>query len=369
MKFDLKALIFLPAFMPSAILAQKTAVPMAAAHWEVKATEHRFENYKGRQSLYLKRGEAILKNGRLKNGIIDYEVTFDNSRNFAGIHFRRLDENNSEDFYLRPHQSGNPDASQYTPIVNGLAGWQLYFGEGYAVPVVFRFGEWMHVRLVINGSRMEVYLDDMEKPFLHVFDMKQAVIEGGIAFWAGIGPAWFANLTYEPVENPPLKNDPVKTVPPDASTIQKWQVSNPFDEALVDGRTTLDKDLKNKLQWGEMGVEYTGLANLSRVAVIGEKETTVIAKFTIISDQQQIKRLDFGFSDRVRVYCNDQVLFMGNDPFQSRDYRFLGSIGYFDSVFLPLRKGKNEIWMAVSENFGGWGVKARLEDLEGVRME
>jgi hypothetical protein len=47
----------------------------------------------------------------------------------------------------------------------------------------------------------------------------------------------------------------------------------------------------------------------------------------------------------------------------SRDYRYLGTIGLFDSVTLPLKAGENEIWIAVSEAFGGWGIMDRIVDL------
>jgi len=30
-----------------------------------------------------------------------------------------------------------------------------------------------------------------------------------------------------------------------------------------------------------------------------------------------------------------------------------------------LKQGENEIWMAVSEAFAGWGVQARFDDMEG----
>jgi len=36
---------------------------------------------------------------------------------------------------------------------------------------------------------------------------------------------------------------------------------------------------------------------------------------------------------------------------------------------LPLVSGKNELWLAVSESFGGWGVKAMFDDTEGIRVE
>ncbi|MCH8059016.1 MAG: hypothetical protein IIA11_01020 [Proteobacteria bacterium] len=44
----------------------------------------------------------------------------------------------------------------------------------------------------------------------------------------------------------------------------------------------------------------------------------------------------------------------GNNAYQSRDYRYLGTIGLFDAIMLPLAVGDNELWIAVSEAFGGW---------------
>ena len=47
----------------------------------------------------------------------------------------------------------------------------------------------------------------------------------------------------------------------------------------------------------------------------------------------------------------------------------LGTIGFFDELYLPFKKGENEIWMAVSEDFGGWGLLAKLENLDGVKIQ
>jgi hypothetical protein len=95
----------------------------------------------------------------------------------------------------------------------------------------------------------------------------------------------------------------------------------------------------------------------------------MIAKVTIVSASEQLKELSFGFSDSVTVYLNDKVLYSGNDNFTSRDYRFLGTIGFFDRLFLPLKKGTNELWFVVSENFGGWGVKAKFENMEKISLK
>jgi hypothetical protein len=62
------------------------------------------------------------------------------------------------------------------------------------------------------------------------------------------------------------------------------------------------------------------------------------------------------------------LIYGGNNLYQSRDYRFLGTIGYFDELYLPLKKGRNELWMAISESFGGWGVKARFDNMEDISI-
>jgi hypothetical protein len=46
--------------------------------------------------------------------------------------------------------------------------------------------------------------------------------------------------------------------------------------------------------------------------------------------------------------------------FLSSDRSFLGTVGLFDELILPLKRGDNELWFAVSEGFGGWAVVAQL---------
>lgn len=52
--------------------------------------------------------------------------------------------------------------------------------------------------------------------------------------------------------------------------------------------------------------------------------------------------------------------------FQSRDARFLGTIGYFDALALPLHEGWSTVWFVVIENCGGWGVQARFLGVDGI---
>jgi hypothetical protein len=119
--------------------AQSQNIPFDSNRWEIDAKESRVEEYLGRQSLFLKGGLALVKDSKFLNGIIEFDIAFSAERTFVGTIWRVLDKKNYEEFYFRPHQSGNPDANQYTPVFNGLAGWQLYYGEDFAAPVRYRF--------------------------------------------------------------------------------------------------------------------------------------------------------------------------------------------------------------------------------------
>ena len=78
--------------------------------------------------------------------------------------------------------------------------------------------------------------------------------------------------------------------------------------------------------------------------------------------------LKIGYSDSARVFVNGELRYAGDNTYQSRDYRYLGTIGLFDSVVLPLSAGENEILIAVTEAFGGWGVMTEFESLEGITV-
>jgi hypothetical protein len=69
----------------------------------------------------------------------------------------------------------------------------------------------------------------------------------------------------------------------------------------------------------------------------------------------------------VHVFVNGRLLFAGDSTFQSQDPSFLGaaSLGP-DAIYVDLRPGSNEIVLAVSEKFGGWGFAARLEPIDAA---
>ena len=345
--------------------------PLVAQHWEVTGAGHVFENFKGKPSLYLFRGNAELKSGlRFFTGMIEYDVFVTERRGFPRVRFRIQDPANYEEFYIRPHQSGNPDANQYTPVFNGIAAWQLYYGSEFSAPVHYRFDQWNHIKLVIAEDRAEIYINDMETPAIHTPKLKRTPKSGTLGLGVS-GPSgfYFADFKVTPQSNPALKTTAAPEAPLASGMIQSWQVSGSFPESRLEGVYMLDKKMKEGLAWQSIAAEDKGYANLARVAVRAGDDNTTFARVVIHSDTKQVKKLSYGFSDRARVYLNDQIITGGNNDYASRDYRYLGTMGYFSDVYLPLKKGRNELWIAVSENFGGWGVMARFEDTLGIKVD
>lgn len=147
-----------------------------------------------------------------------------------------------------------------------------------------------------------------------------------------------------------------------------WAVSDAFDWAAVRDEIGLPEQLAAARSWSELISEPSGLANLARVNARGEGKNAVFARVSLHSADPRTVRLRFGYSDMVRIYLNGKALYAGDNRYRSRDYRYLGTIGYFDEVFLPLKTGENELWFAVAENFGGWGLQAIVERADGVTV-
>jgi hypothetical protein len=340
------------------------SIPLDSPRWgwapgDAVATEHR-----GRACLAF--GDAFLiaplADLELTHGAIELDLCVTAERAFHGVVWRLESVDEHESFFVRPHQVGNPDSIQYTPVFHGVSGWQLYHGEGFGASIRFPIDEWFTLRIAFAGERAEVHVADLEAPALVIGELKRGVAPGRVGFQVGGPGLRVAAFRYEggPVTLRAPAPPPVRRP---AGTVPAWWVSDPFGEDAVRGGAPLDLAPRT---WTRLEVEASGLANLARVNALTQEHNTVLARATIHSARAQTKALELGFSDRAVAYLNGTPLFRGDDTYRSRDYRFLGSIGFFDTLFLPLREGENELVVAVSETFGGWGIQARFPEPEGV---
>lgn len=322
----------------------------------------------GRQSLA---GFAYLRDVEFENGVIevDIAVTGQKVRAYPGIIFRMRSDDNFERFYVRTHRASlYPDALQYAPIHNGITSWQLYTGDGFTAGVDFPAEQWVHVRMEILGKQARVYVGEMEKPALIVNELQHGESKGKIGVMAE-GTAYFSNFKYTitddlKFESPPL----VDTVP---GIITDWQISQPFKITELDIPYYPDKEILSRAEWQHAKNAPSGLVDIARyTGRLGQEPDCILARKIINADKNKMLHLNFGYSDATAIFVNGERYFLGSSAYQSRDPSFLGIIGYFDEVSLPLNKGKNEILLIVAEVFGGWGFMARdgdaIFEYEGV---
>jgi hypothetical protein len=335
--------------------------------WNISAAEWRVEPYRARSALLLRDGAAWLRGSRFQNGTIEFDIAFSEASGFPGIAFRAATHDDYELFYLRENLSGQPHATQYTPVLHGLYAWQIYAGPAWEATARWTYDRWMHVKLVVSGTRAELYVDG-DSAVQVIPRLRGPEGAGEIGVLAGPGAARFANLVVRPERAPSLAGAPPAVRDSTSATIVRtWRVSTPFAESLMTGAVDLAA-VPAPATWATLGIEERGIANLARLAGNGSGRNTVVAAVTISSDRARTVRVRFGFSDRVRVYLNGRMLYAGNDGFGTHDPDFLGIVGLFDELALSLKRGPNELWFAVSETFGGWAITADLPDRDGIAV-
>lgn len=339
-------------------------VPFTSENWDFGDAQFTTENYMGVESLQITNGLISLSDVELLDGTIEVDVNFPNARFFPSVLFRMQDPQNSENFYIRPHQSGNPDAAQYTPVFNGVSGWQLYHGEGYSQATELEPDLWHHIKINILGDEADIYFNDMETPLLKVTDLKREPRAGKIALSTG-APVHFANFKYS-LAKPTLVNRETTQMETPPGLITEWNISNVVQDDVYRDKPEINAQ---NLFWRSFQTEPSGTINLARFGQRSEGMNTVIAKLDLTAADAMRKPLVFGYSDFIWIYINGKQIYGGRNDFRSRDFRYLGTIGFFDSVFLPLNEGNNEVLFVVGENFGGWGLKAFMPDQQGIEIK
>jgi len=340
--------------------AQCDEVGFNSDRWSLVAADT--SQHLGRTAL---KGIAWLEDVVFENGLIevDIAVTSDRQRSYPGLVFRRQSPGDYERFYIRPHRSAlYADVLQYTPVFKGVAGWQLYNGDGATAVATIPVGRWFHLKMEIQGSQARVYVDGAEEPELVITELKHGLSRGPIGvFGPRDGTAYFSNFSYILTDS--LQFDAPAEVVPAFGAIKEWELSDPVSSLDIDIEKTPYELGLDELNWTKVSTEPSGLLDISRHFVWDYLGANLVwARATVHSDVEQVREYTFGYSDAVVLFMNGQLMFSGVSTYQGRDPSFLGIIGYNDAVYLPLKEGDNELLVAVNEAFGGWGLMVRDAD-------
>lgn len=338
------------------LLQAASFVPEPGADVRVDADTH---------TVTLRDGVVMTDIAPFQNGVVTAEFFMVPGRAFTGILFRAADAANGELFYFRHHQRGNPDAWQYHPRYNGHEAYQIYQGEGFGGAVDFPVGQWTTVELSVCGDAATVFIDGVQ--IVRMSTLMRPAVAGRVGFWALRGERVIRNVRWRPSDvgrcdgGASAASEP--TTVPSAGLIPEWGVLGPFDrnDALEKVGSKFDGARK-------VTATHRGIADLNVIAPIVDARNTVVARAVLTAERPSTAMLDLGFSDDVSVFLNGQLLFEGSDRFRSRDYRFLGTMGFHDSIALRLKPGDNLLDIVITEVEGGWGIAGRLRDASGVMV-
>lgn len=339
-----------------ATLATAEVIPFDSGQWVLYDGE--VVEHLGRPALM---GSAYLPHASFTDGIIEYDLAVVGARGYPGVTFRAAGVQAYESFYCRPHVPDRPDALQYTPVFGGVAGWQLYNGDGFTAPAPIPTGEWIHVRLEIAGQRARVFFGDQATPALIIHELKHPARAGAVGIKSAHAPtAFVSNVNIEPRQDLDLGPAPDPAVPA-LGLVTAWQLSPSLPAADVDLDAYPDAATMAGWEWLVAAAEPHGLVDIARHRPRhpGGQASVVYARANLPADRAEVRQLSIGYSDVVRVFLNGRPLFTGNSSYRSRDDTFSGIIGLHDTLDLPLAAGDNELLLAVMESFGGWGVMAR----------
>ncbi len=312
--------------------------------------------------------KATLKDFNFSDGTIEFDVDPLDER-FVGMLFRMADGNEAESFYLRVARAGNPvaiDAAQYAAVTKGVTLWDL-LGH-FQGPANIKKNEWNHIKLVVSGKQMIVYVNDLNRATLEIPRLEGNTQSGSLAF---NGKSAIANLAIKPgaVEGLPAREgfDPTHH---DPRYIRAWQVTDP--QPLPKGREPYEEEFPRlQTTWQNIAAERRGLINLTRVLGGSESRRFVWLRVKLISVTEQKRKIALGFSDEVWVFLNRQAVFIDKNIYRypamrkNPDGRISTENSQFDIV---LNKGENELLIGVANDFFGWGLIARLDNMDGIEV-
>jgi hypothetical protein len=357
---------------------------MTAEHWKADGN-FEFGRHDGLDSLALKPGDAtkklktgfaVLNDFSFANGTIEFDVHPAWAMG-TGIAFRRGEKNTDdyEYFYLRPQANCAEavDCIQYAPQTHGVLLWDVF--PRYQSPAPLREGEWNHVKLVVSGQRMNVFINGAKSgansPTLKIGRLEGDNRAGGVVL---TGPGVFTNFSITPDAVEGLSGEPERDPTADDSRyILNWKVA-PFS-SLPAGSSPSFADLPGpSAAWVDVAAERYGLVNVTRLygLPVHQPERAVAwLKTTVQSGKNQTKKVSIGWSREIWVFVNGELVYSDKNLYQPPSARKTpdGRLSLENGSFeLPLHSGANEVTVALADNFYGWGLIMHLDDAAGLEL-
>ena len=356
---------------PVRVPAEPITIAMTADTWQTKENAE-FLRQLGffRGLMRLNSGNAVLKGITFSDGTIEFDINTI-GRGAPGIAFRQQDDDNFELLYLRPDPNCPAFRAciQYAPQTHGVLLWDLF--PQYQNRAPLRENGWNHIRMVVSGRRMNVFVNDAPSPTLEVGRLEGDAMNGGLRLQ---GPGTFANMVITPGAVEGLSPEPARDpLDGDPRLVRNWRLST--FSALPNGEDPTYSEMPGAAhEWKAISTERNGLVNLSReygLPLHEPNRAVAWLKTTITSDRKQTKKVDIGWTRELWVFVNGKPVYADKNLFDQEELRkFPDGRCSLDNgaTTLPLEAGDNEVAVAIANNFFGWGLMLRLADVEGVHL-
>ncbi len=368
-KYILFAVCGLCAVLAGTAVSQPARFPVEGAkdEWYVDNAERtgdvRLADFAGRPAMWLRNNTQAIRNDvEFTDGTIEFDVAPMEKGNFVAVIFRRASATSHENIYFRVHRSGLYNALQYAPRINGSSTWQLYpeFNSTIDLPR----GQWTRVRVEVSGTKLEVFINGGEKPVISVPRLRGVPKRGSVGFWARVNdkPAeWAAGISNVSIRprQASANTDGFVRPSPQSGVLTDWEAA---DAGPAQAETAyIAASLKD---WKRAEAEENGLVNLNRLFTATRGRRTAFARTAVDSTEARTVRLELGYSDDVKVFLNGEAVYQAVNGFESRHPEYMGFVKpEFESVFIKLRPGKNELVLAITDSqVFGWGFIARLRN-------
>jgi hypothetical protein len=365
------------ATVAGALAAAPAPVPFTASRWSANGNatflvKEAFPDGLMEVTSESEAGYATLNDGTFSNGTIEFDIK-PVTDEMPGLRFRQGPDGTAEMLYIRvsPDCPASHDCLQYVPVIHGRILWDVY--PQYQANAPIRVDSWNHIRMVISGQRMNVYVNREAEPSLSVAHLEGERSTGTLALE---GKALYANLTIAPDVTDGLTPEPAADpTASDPSYIVQWEIAEPRPLPTADEPTLAAQPVTG---WVPLRAEYAGLVNLSRrypPTTKGAPRQFAWLRTTVMSDRKQNRHVRIGFLREVTVFVNGETVFTGKNRYnvpggrRAPDGRLDLENGGFD---LSLRKGRNEVVVAIDANTPdmrgryGWGMKMKFDRAVGL---
>ncbi len=359
--------------------------PMADAYWEYEPGTVEFFEHRSSKAMKGKDGgyySLILKDHLFSDGTIEFDVELEGT-GFPGINFRMSEDLlEGENFYIRSFGPVSPlerTTLQYATVIDSMSTWDLT--DEYQAGANMEQEGWNHVKLVVHGKQMKVYVNDMERAAMHVPVLEGKTDTGRIML---SGNVIYANFKIVPGATEDLSGEPgYDPTHSDTRYIRNWMLSEPLDfpygrDLQLQLPTMYGEAQKSDLPdssmvWTPIRAENRALVNISRRYGLkrGGGRRLVWLKTNISSKSEQERILKMGFSDEIWVFLNRELVKVDKNYFGTPSQKEpKGRCTLENTSFgLPLKEGDNELLIGVGNFFFGWGIIARLDKTEGLSLD